>query len=335
VKTPGANGRTDNPAPPAGAFDLACLGNLVADVFGKAIDRFPEKGGSELFDEMEIHAGGCAHNTGVAAARLGMKVAVLGKLGTDSFGDMLAGSLCKAGVNMDGVRRSGEASTAFSFIMVPRDGQRRIYHTVGVSRAFVPADVSRDLIARARVLHVAGAACLPGLDGAPTVELLRFARSRGIVTSLDPTVRPGIAGLIVPCLPHLDVFLPNSDEAVCFTGLTDPADQLKFCLDQGAGTVGIKRGPDGCLVSDGRTTVSLGVYDVPVADTCGAGDAFVAGFLYGKIRNWDLERCARFATATAAFCVQAIGTTTAIPPAERILEFMERNVLKETKEYRS
>lgn len=329
---PAANGPTNSAAPSAGTFDLACLGNLVADVFGKPIDRFPEKGGSENFDEMEIHAGGCAHNTGVAAARLGLSVAVLGKLGTDSFGDMLADSLRRAGVNTDGVRRSGEASTAFSFIMVPHDGQRRIYHTVGVSRAFVPADVSRDIISRAKVLHVAGAACLPGLDGAPTVELLRFARSRGVLTSLDPTVRPGIAGLIVPCLPHLDVFLPNSDEAACFTGLTHPADQLKFCLDQGAGIVGIKRGAEGCLVSDGRTTVSLGVHEVPVADTCGAGDAFIAGFLYGKIRSWDLERCARFATATAAFCVQAIGTTTAIPAAERVLDFMERNVLKETKE---
>jgi sugar/nucleoside kinase (ribokinase family) len=68
----------------------------------------------------------------------------------------------------------------------------------------------------------------------------------------------------------------------------------------------------------------LGIYDVPVVDTCGAGDAFVAGFLYGLLQSWDMRRCALFATATAAFCVRAIGTTTAIPSAKAALNFMEQ-----------
>ena len=171
---------------------------------------------------------------------------------------------------------------------------------------------------------MAGAGLLPMLDGAATVDLLRFARGQGVITSLDPVVRPGIAELILPCLPYLDVFLPNSDESALITGLTEPADQLQFYRDRGARIVGIKQGPFGCLVSDGQSTCRLGVYDVPVKDTCGAGDAFVAGFLYGVAQGWALDCCARFATATAAFCVQAIGTTTAIPPAAQVVEFMTR-----------
>ena len=73
----------------------------------------------------------------------------------------------------------------------------------------------------------------------------RFAalsRSRGVITSLDPVVRPGIADVILPCLPYLDVFLPNSDESALITGLTEPADQMQFFRDRGARTVGIKQG---------------------------------------------------------------------------------------------
>lgn len=317
-----------NPVPqsptPAPAFDLACLGILVLDVFGKAIDVFPEKGASAYFDTLEIHPGGCAYNTGVDAARLGMNVAVLGKLGVDNFGDIMAEALQRERVDTRGIVRSAEVQTAFSFIMVPEDGQRRLYHTMGVNRTYAPADVPREVIARARVFHVAGAGLLPMLDGPATVDLLRFARGQGVITSLDPVVRPGIADLILPCLPYLDVFLPNSDESALITGLTEPADQLQFYRDRGARIVGIKQGPRGCLVSDGQSTLRLGVYNVPVKDTCGAGDAFVAGFLYGVAQGWALDRCARFATATAAFCVQAIGTTTAIPPAAQVVEFMAR-----------
>jgi len=312
--------RTPKPEP---SLDLVCLGILVLDIFGKPIDRFPDKGTSAYFDTLEIHPGGCAYNTGVDAARLGMSVAVLGKLGTDHFGNIMADALRREWVDTSAIVRSAEAPTAFSFIMVPEDGQRRIYHTVGVNGTYGPADVPHDPIMRARVFHVAGAGLLPGLDGAPIVDLLRFAHAQGVLTSLDPVVRPGIADLILPCLPHLDVFLPNADESAYITGLTEPADQLRFYRDRGAWIVGIKDGSRGCLISDGQSTLRLGIYDVPAKDTSGAGDAFVAGFLYGLARGWAMEQCARFATATAAFCVQAIGTTTAIPSAARVLEFME------------
>lgn len=305
-------------------IDLACLGILVLDVFGKSIDRFPAKGTSEYFDTLEIHPGGCAYNTGVDASRLGLRVSVLGMLGSDPFGDLILQALAKEGVSTAGVRRSAEASTGFSFVMVPEDGQRRIYHTMGVSQLYGISDVCRDVIGRSRVFHVAGASLMPALDGSPTLDLLRFARESGTLTSLDPVVRAGCADVIRPCLPYLDVFLPNTDESVLITGLSKPEDQLRFYLDAGTRMVGIKLGEKGCLVSNGKETFRLGVYDIPVLDTCGAGDAFVAGFLYGLLQEWDMWSCSLFATATAAFCLRAIGTTTAIPSAKTVLNFMEQ-----------
>ena len=150
-------------------FDLACLGILVLDVFGKPIEHFPEKGTSCYFDTLEIHSGGCAYNTGVDAARLGLRVSVLGKIGSDQFGDILIKSLKREKVDVAGVSRSAKTNTAFSFIMVPLDGQRRLYHTFGVNRTYNMSDVSKDIIKQSKVFHVAGASLLPSIDGAPTV----------------------------------------------------------------------------------------------------------------------------------------------------------------------
>ncbi len=305
-------------------FDLTCLGNLVLDLFAKPIDHFPEKGCAGYFDTLEMHPGGCAYNTGVDAARLGLRVAVQGIVGMDQFGDVMINSMKKESVDISGVCRTAEANTGFSFVMVPEDGQRRYYHTIGANAAFNMSNVSKEQIIQSRAFHVAGASLLPALDGTPTVELLRFAREHEVLTCLDPVVREDSANLILACIPYLDLFLPNNDESSLITGLSDPEDQLKFYLDKGAGIVGIKMGEKGVLISDGKKYFKLGIYRVPVVDTCGAGDAFVAGFIYGFLAKWDLMKTAMFATATAAFCVQSIGTTNAMPKAENVLGFMEK-----------
>ena len=146
-----------------------------------------------------------------------------------------------------------------------------------------------------------------------------------MLTSLDPVVRKNIADLILPCLPYLDIFLPNNDESVHITGISDPKKQLEFYQERGAGIVGIKMGEKGVLISDGNECFHMGVYQVPVVDTCGAGDAFIAGFIYGVLQKWGLRRTAEFASATAAFCIQSIGTTTAVPSAIEVSNFMSKN----------
>jgi sugar/nucleoside kinase (ribokinase family) len=153
-------------------INVACLGMLVLDVFGKPIDRFPAKGTSEYFDTLEIHPGGCTYNTGVDAGWLGVRVSVLGMLGADPFGDLIVQALGREGVNTAGACRSSEASAAFSFVMVPGDGQRPIYHTLGESRIYGLGDVGRDIVAGSKVPHVAGASLMPALHGIPTVKLL-------------------------------------------------------------------------------------------------------------------------------------------------------------------
>lgn len=308
-------------------YDIASLGILVFDVFGKAITEFPQKGTSIFFDTMQAHPGGCAYNTGVDAVRLGLRVAALGSLGNDLFGESMAQSLQKEGVDIRGVRKIDEASTAFSFVMVPDDGQRRIYTSFGANSFYRWTDVDKDLILKSRVLHIAGASLLPAMDGESTVELLKFAQENEVLTSMDPVVKQNIGNIIIPCLKYLDIFIPNSEESYYITGLDEPEKQLRFYLEAGVKLAGIKMGSKGCIVSDGQKIYKFGVFNVPVIDTCGAGDAFIAGFLYGVIKGWDIVKTSTFATATASFCVRTMGATVAIPEASKVLDFMQKNKL--------
>ena len=303
-------------------YDLTCLGILVLDVIAKTINRFPREGTTEYFDSMKLLPGGCAYNTGVGAKRLGLKVSIQGKVGNDRFGDVLMDFLLNENISSDHIAK-GEECTGYSFVMIPDSGQRRIFHIPGVNKTFVLNNIDLDSIKDSAILHIAGSSLMPGLDGIPTIEILKFCKSNNIRTSMDPVYKANIAGLIVPALPYLDVFLPNNDESEHITGLKDPVDQLNFYLDHGVRIAGIKMGDKGALISDGKEKFSLGIYHVNVSDSCGAGDAFIAGFIYGLVNEWDLVTCAKFATATAAHCIQSDGATSGIPEANQVLKFIQ------------
>lgn len=308
-------------------LDVVSLGILVCDVFGRTIDRFPDQGTSLFFDQMEMHPGGCAYNTGVDLARLGSRVALGGLVGEDVFGDALLEHMRRERVDVSGVRRTQLAATSFSFVMVPASGNRRIYTSFGANRLYGPEYIDRQTILQSRILHVGGVSMMDSLDGEPLCELLRFARENGVKTCVDPVYREEGGEKLLGCLPYLSYFMPNNDESVFITGYRDPMDQLRFYLDQGIGVVVVKLGKDGCLFSDGKTAWRLGVQPVEAVDTCGAGDAFIGGFLHGAARGWTVEQCAQFATTTAAFCISAVGTTQAIPPEETVLQYLKEHPL--------
>src|SRR3954447_17999778 len=104
------------PGPAAGCpvTDIVCLGILVADVVARPVDALPVVGTLALVDSIVLRGGGCALNTGSALARLGLRAAVLGKVGVDALGDFLVGLLRERGVDSAGVIRDADVPTAAS-----------------------------------------------------------------------------------------------------------------------------------------------------------------------------------------------------------------------------
>ena len=306
-------------------MDVLSLGIYVVDVLGRPIDQFPEKGKLALFDELEIHTGGCANNTALALARLGISVGAMGKIGTDAFGDLILKTLSDNGVNVTGMRQASDDSTSFTFVAVASDGERTFYHYIGANGALWEGDLDWELIKSAKILHIAGALVMPNFDGTPMANVLREAKAHGITTSLD-TVYDATGKwmeTLEPCLRHVDIFMPSIVEAQHLTGLSECHEIVQFLRNNyDIDTIAIKMGENGSYVSTPETELSVPAYPVNVVDGTGAGDAYVAGFLAGTIMGWDLNATAELASATGAACVTAMGTTAGIQNLEETLKIV-------------
>lgn len=296
-------------------MDVCCLGILVADAFGSPIDEVPPPNRLQLFDHMELHIGGCAANAAIAMAKLGLATSVIGKVGRDTFGNFVVETLKNAGVDPSGVVVDPAASTAFTFVIVGSDGQRRFLHTMGANATLCEGDVSLDIVRQARVLHVAGTMVMPTLDGEQTAHILQKARAAGVTTCMDTVFNNRVADympLIGPCLPHLDLFLPSIEEAERVAGTSDPHQIVRRLHERGVGIVAVKLGAKGSYVFGEGEEAYVPSYRVKCVDTSGAGDCWVAGFLLGRLRGWSLVESARFGNAVAAHCVQAFGCTAGV-----------------------
>jgi sugar/nucleoside kinase (ribokinase family) len=305
-------------------IDVLCVGIAVADVMAKPIDDLPEWDRLGTFDHIEHHIGGCAVNTAVDLVRLGAGAGVSACVGRDGAGDFVRRRLTEAGVDTAGLVETDQAATSYTFVMIGSGGRRRYLHHVGANAHFAEGHVPAGLVEKARVLHIGGALLMPAMDGAPTARLLARARAAGVLTAMDTAYNPNVdsRALVEPCLPHLDLFVPSAEEAQAITGRTDPAAMLQALSACPARILGVKLGPDGCLLRAEGKVAHYPAFDVPLVDGSGAGDAFMAGLLYGVLQGWDIERAARFANATAAHCIQAIGCSAGVPNARQVETFL-------------
>ena len=309
---------------------IICLGILVADIIGRPLRTVPDPGRLVLVDEMSMHTGGCAINTATALARLGLPVEVIGKVGTDSFGDFVLNALAERGISSKGVTRDRSVGTSATMVMVAPDGERSFVHFFGANAHLTLEDVDLSMVDAGSILHIAGSLLMPGIDGEPTAELLRHARAAGVTTFMD-TVWDDTGRwmeTLAPCLPYVDYFVPSLLEGRALTGLDDPAEVARALLAHGVKTVGLKMGVDGCLAMSAEgQVVRLPAFQVDVVDATGAGDAFAAGFIAGVWQGWELAKTARFANAVGALSVTGLGASGGVRSLSETLLFMENTTL--------
>ena len=285
--------------------DVVCLGILVADTIVRQVDGLPATGSLELVDDIALRGGGCALNTATVLRRFGLRVAVAGKVGADAFGDFVLGLLDAREVDRRGVVRDATVATSGSVALVDSRGERTFLHMLGANGALTADELNREILYSGRALHVGGALVMPGLDGEPFAALLEEARRRRVHTSLDTVWDPtGRWSRIEPCLPHLDLIVPSLAEAQAISGESEPERAADWLHRHGVPDVVLKLGADGCYVHGfGRVPAPK----VHVVDGTGAGDAFAAGLLYGRLAGWPLERAARLANAAGALATTAVG----------------------------
>jgi sugar/nucleoside kinase (ribokinase family) len=308
-------------------YDVCVIGHMCVDLMVKPLEALPPKGRLIFIDNLHVSPGGCGLNTAVYLAAMGIRTAILGKVGNDPLGDIILKTYEKTGVDHAGLKRDDETGTSGTLVAIDASGERTLMHYLGTNGTLCFEDVDLAYLSKTRILFIGGTFIIPRFDGADAAKVLRLAREKGVLCALDTAWDASGAwmGTIEPSLQYLDWFLPSYEEAVQLSGEKDVARIAKVFFGKGVRNVAIKLGADGCYVSEGAQPG----YHAPAAkgiivkDTSGAGDAFCAGFLAGLSKGWEIRRCAELANTVGALCVTEIGTTTAARPLGEVLRFAE------------
>jgi sugar/nucleoside kinase (ribokinase family) len=298
-------------------FDVLVVGELNVDLILDEIEKFPEVGKEVLAKRMTLTLGSSSAIFAGNISSLGARVAFIGKIGEDRFGDVVLECLQSSGVDVSMIKTDKQWGTGATIVL--NVGEDRAMTTYPGAMDYLSLqDISDDDFQKAGHLHFSSYFLQPGMWGT-LGELFRKAKRNGMTTSFDMQWDPKETWNLdaEDVLPHVDVFLPNENELMCLTGkdtLQDAIDSVK----QLTNILAIKRGNKGSIVyHNGQMNELPAFLNEEVVDAIGAGDSFNAGFIYRFIRGDDVGACQRFANLTGAVSTTAAGGTGAFRDYEK------------------
>ena len=303
---------------PLADIDLLVVGEVNPDVIVWDPDPRPLFGQAERFVEgIRLTIGSSSAITACGAARLGLRVALVGVVGDDALGRFMLEALAARGVDVSACRIAAGRSTGASVIL-GNGSDRAILTSMGTIADVRASDVPPELIARARHVHVGSYFLQPGL-AAEVPALFRAAHAAGATTSLDPNWDPSGSWDLgfAAAAAESDVLLPNAAECRALAGMDD-VEAAARALAAGGGrdgrAVAVKCGVDGAIAVAGHGSVArCGAIETDAVDTTGAGDAFDAGFLAAWLEGHVLEDALRLAVACGSLSTRAAGGTDGQP----------------------
>ncbi|MFO0590831.1 MAG: carbohydrate kinase family protein [Polyangiaceae bacterium] len=312
---------------------LLVIGDSNADAACR-LAAFPREGDDQPIDGFAWSSGGAGVNVATAFARLGGKARLLSRTGIDGAADIALAAAKKAHVHVSHVQRDPAHTTGVCIVIVTPDAERTfLSHRGANAHLEMPDATVWDSVER---VHVCGHALLSGAQRTTTLSMLEEASKRGVPASLDlclPLVREHKAWLRRQ-LSAFDVVLANEAELALFTlGDTDASDDrfdeavhsIREAVSPrgaGAGTVVVKRGARGSVVVGGSAT-AVPAFKVTAIDSTGAGDAYVAAFLFATIAGQSPVVSACYANAVGALQTARAGSADVLPAHGEVAAFLD------------
>jgi 5-dehydro-2-deoxygluconokinase len=318
-----------------------------------AVDFYGQQVGGRLEDMQTFakYLGGSSANLAAGLARLGVKSAMLTRVGDEHMGRFVREELARQGVDVSRVRTDPERMTGFVVLGVGAGGDiphiffRERCADMGVTED----DVEESFISSARLLAITGTHLSTPATRAAVHKAIRYARANGTRVLLDIDYRPVLWGLArkgegasryVPSgeitatlgevLPHCDLLVGTEEEIAIAGGSADTLAALRAIRGQSGAVIVLKQGARGCIVFDTgpRRALESGTavpgLDVEVFNTVGAGDAFLSGFLSGWLAGETWERCGALGNACGALVVARHGCTPAMPSRAELAAWLAR-----------
>jgi 5-dehydro-2-deoxygluconokinase len=327
--------------------ELVCAGRLCVDLYA-------EQDGADLdrSDSFRRYLGGSAANICFGASRLGVKTAMLARVGDEQNGVFLRRALHEAGVETAMMAIDSTRLTPLVMLAIrPSDDFPRLFlYNDSADMATAVEDIDEGIIANATAVLVTGSFLTNDTVRSTTHRLVALALANQTKIVLDIDYRPVLWGLVganqgqnmlvmsKPVTDQLREILPSCDlvvgtqEEICIAGgSTDLMEALRSIRSVTAAPIVMKVGARGCHVLEGPIPDDLGAVPTPgfpveVVNTVGAGDGFFAGFLSGWLRGESLDACARIGNAVGAIVVSRHGCSPAMPTAAELAEFLERDI---------
>lgn len=303
---------------------VVCIGNIVMDVLTHPVDEITW-GGTRWVQSITQSLGGNGANTSCTIGMLGVRARLIGAVGSDAFGDAALHRLRECHVDTQYVDRM-DLPTATTVALVRSDGTRAFLHQPGASRELYAdgLELTPELIEGCSALHIGNPFSITHLR--PRLyDLLVQARELGLETSMD-TAWDALGEwmkVVGPCLPLVDLFFTNEDEARMLTGSGDPRTVAMMLRDYGASSIVLKRGSKGCVVFHENAVWEVPAFDVRAIDTTGAGDCFAGAFLAALQRELPMPDAALVANAVGALNVQSIGGTSGLRSWENTVALLD------------
>jgi ribokinase len=294
--------------------EIVVVGSLNADLVTR-LERFPAPGETVTAKGFAIHPGGKGANQAYAAARLGGRVAMLGCIGRDAYGERLMESLRSAGVDVSLVHRDAEAPTGLALITLDGSGENQIAVVPGANARLTPELVQAS---EARIADAAVVLLQLEVPLDVVMAAARIARDGGAAVILDPAPAQSLPEALLKCVDYLT---PNQSELQTLTGraVGEQAEHAARSLaDGGPMRVIVKMGDVGALLVEANGQAFWPALRVEAVDATGAGDAFNAALAVALAEGRPLPEAGRLAMAAGALCVTRAGAQPSMPTRQEV-----------------
>lgn len=301
-------------------FDILALGELNVDLLLNNIAGFPEVGKEIFARDMTLTLGSSTAIFAANAASLGARVAFLGMIGKDSFGDLVRSSLEQRNVDTSMLIEVEDAATGLTAILNYDNDRANVTYPGAMSLMGVK-DINPEAIAKAKHVHISSIFMQDTLHE-EIFEIVKLVKSCGATLSMDLQFDPKETWEFdyEKILPLVDIFMPNEQELQCFTG-TDSVEAGIAKIKPYINVAVIKMGTKGSLlVTKDSEKLLPSMLNSNVVDAIGAGDSYNAGFITAYVQGKDLEYCQYFGNLTGAINTTAAGGTGAFTSKKAIEE---------------
>lgn len=316
--------------------DIICLGEALVDMVATSH-------GLSLVQSPEFHkaAGGAPTNVAAGAAILGASSGLIAQVGKDHFGEFIKQMLWDAGVDLEHFQQTPDYATQLAFVALDSGGVPDFAFHVKQSadQMLAPSAINASYLADAQIFHLGSITLINEPARSASLKALDIAHDEGLLISLDPNLRPTLwksldqaQDEIVELVKNADFLKVSEQEMTFITGQEDLGSGIRALYDMGPELIAVTRGHEGSVIFNGRQTLEIPAFRVPIIDTTGCGDAFVAASLtrfvesendIGDMSADELEDIFRFASAAAALAATAEGAIPSMPGREEVLELIE------------